>query len=285
MDDSLMPPLQYDVDYRISRLPEWKARLYRYLSVGLWGGLPSGLQKKISAWYASNYNKPFSRRLIKPYIQINYRDKNYLSRFKPPFGKSRFETFQDFFIREFQDLPRTSSERVWPCEGLLCEMGNLSELHTARVKNDIRYIPTIFGLPKNSIPPHYTFCNIFLHNKNYHRIHAPVTGEITRIQHIPGDLLLLRPWIYRQDPSLPAFRNERYNIDMTDDAGKKWHLSVVGGPAVGSIELSANVVVGNRIGKLEELAVFYLGSTCCIAAPYPPARHRVNCFVEVGVNY
>ena len=124
-----------------------------------------------------------------------------------------------------------------------------------------------------------------MHNKNYHRIHAPISGTITRIQHVPGDLIILRPWIYKQNPSLPAFRNERYNIDITDDKGRVWYLSVVGDPAVGTIELSKLIQVGNSVEKLDELALFLLGSTCCMAAPEKPKHHCKNTFVEVGTTY
>jgi phosphatidylserine decarboxylase len=155
----------------------------------------------------------------------------------------------------------------------------------AQVKSDRRNLHTVFGVKKDDIPEDYTFSNVFLHNKNYHRIHSPIDGTITRIQHMPGDLIVLRPWIYKQNPSLPAFRNERYNIDITDSSGKKWYLSIVGGPAVGSIELGMNIAPGAKVRKLQEISVFYLGSTCCMAAPLAPRFHQKNAFVEVGASY
>ncbi len=216
---------------------------------------------------------------------MNYSDRYYLTKFNPPAGKYGFESFQDFFIREFKERPENSSPWVWPCEGLLCEEGKISELVAARIKSDRRSIHTVFGLEEDEIPSDYSFTNVFLHNKNYHRIHAPIDGTITRIQHIPGDLVVLRPWIYKQNPSLPAFRNERYNIDITDKQGKTWYLSIVGGPAVGTIELHPKVRVGSKIEKLHQLGLFYLGSTCCMAAPIPPRFHIKNTFVEVGMSY
>ena len=274
-----------DPYFTVYRIPNWRAKIYKFLSVDVWGNLPSNWQRKISAVYAQNYSKPFTKWIIKPYVRYYYRDKDYLQGFIPPEGKAEFESFQDFFIRKFKSLPSNTAPWVWPCEGLLCDENKVGEMTNSRVKCDLRSVHTIFGVDSNEIPDSYTFTNVFLHNKNYHRIHAPVSGTISRIQHVPGDLVVLRPWIYKQDPSLPAFRNERYNIDIVDDAGRTWYMSIVGGPAVGSIELDQSIYLGSRIDKLDEIALFYLGSTCCMAAPVAPRVHSVNTFVEVGATY
>ncbi len=274
-----------DPYFTVYRIPNWRAKIYKFLSVDVWGNLPSNWQRKISAAYAQNYSKPFTKWIIKPYVRYYYKDKNYLQGFIPPDGKTDFESFQDFFVRRFRALPDNSAPWVWPCEGLLCDENKVGEMTTSRVKSDVRSVHTIFGVESREIPDNYTFTNVFLHNKNYHRIHAPVSGTISRIQHVPGDLVVLRPWIYKQDPSLPAFRNERYNIDIVDEEGRTWYMSVIGGPAVGSIELAKSVDLGSHINKLDEIALFYLGSTCCMAAPVAPRVHSVNTFVEVGATY
>jgi phosphatidylserine decarboxylase len=285
MQPAAFPSINSDPYFPVAEIPQWKANLYRFLSVKIWGGLPGTLQRRISATYASCYDKSFSKWIIKPYIRFYYKDANYLDNFTPPDGRKKFESFQDFFIRKFVKPPQNPSPFVWPCEGLLCDAGRVNYQENVWVKCDKRNIATIFGVDEGVIPGNYSFSNVFLHNKNYHRIHAPINGRITRIQHVPGDLVVLRPWIYQQNPSLPAFRNERYNIDITDEEGKVWYLSVVGGPAVGTIKLPDGLAVGYYIEKLEELALFYLGSTCCLAAPRAPRFHTKNCFVEVGATY
>ncbi len=274
-----------DPTFTVFRVPKWRAYFYSFLSTKVWGNIPSNLQRKISAKYAGLYAKPFSKYIIPIYLHLNYTDKNYLQKFKPPNKKNNYETFQDFFTREFKNSPMNPSPWVWPCEGLLCDSDKVDKIETVKVKCDTRTIDTIFGLEKNSISQKYFFTNVFLHNKNYHRIHSPITGEITRIQHVPGDLVVLRPWIYSENPSLPAFRNERYNIDITDEFGRIWHISIVGGPAVGTISLPDYVKVGGNIEKLSEIALFYLGSTCCMASPIAPRFHQKNSFVEVGASY
>lgn len=275
----------YDPSFTVIKVPKWRAYFYSFLSLKLWGNIPSSLQRGISSAYASLYDKRFSRRIIPAYLSVNYSDKNYLEKFKPPNGKKQYDSFQDFFTREFKVRPESESPWVWPCEGLLCDSAKVKEIETVKIKCDKRNVATVFGVADDTIPHNYSFTNVFLHNKNYHRIHAPIKGTITRIQHIPGDLVVLRPWIYTETPSLPAFRNERYNVDIKDVNDRIWYLSIVGGPAVGTIELSDGIWVGNQVEKLKEIAVFYLGSTCCMAAPIVPRFHERNCFVEVGASY
>ncbi len=274
-----------DPHFTVYKIPKWRAKIYKFLSVDLWGALPGNVQRKLSALYAATYDKPYSKWIIRPYIRFHYKDADYLSKFQPPKGKAEFESFQDFFIRRFKELPENGNPWVWPCEGLLCDAGRVEDLGPVWVKCDVRNVATIFGMPDSKLPGDYHFTNVFLHNKNYHRIHAPISGTITRMQHVPGDLVILRPWIYKQNPSLPAFRNERYNIDITDDLGRVWYLSIVGGPAVGTIKLPDSIKLDARVEKLQELALFYLGSTCCMAAPEPPRIHSKNTFVEVGATY
>lgn len=262
-----------------------KTKIYRFLSIHVWGSLPSWLQREISRVYANIYNKQFTRHLIKPYCKINKIEKTYLNKFRPASGAEDYQSFQDFFIRVYNDPITIKSDKIWGCEGLLCDHVKVKDTSWIKIKNQIRDLKSIFGSIAKKIPDHYYFSNIFLHNSNYHRIHAPVSGKISRIEHIPGDLVLLRPWIYQKDPSLPALLNERVNIDIVNKEGKKWYLSIVGGPAVGTIVLSEAIHSGSSVQIGQEIATFLLGSTCCIASPEPVSQAQVGQQVEVELPY
>ena len=110
-----------DPYFTVYSIPNWRARLYQFLSVDLWGNLPSDVQRRISSIYARNYNKAYTKWIIKPYVKHYYKEKDYLKGFVPPDGKDEFESFQDFFIRKFKNLPENDAASVWPCEGLLCD--------------------------------------------------------------------------------------------------------------------------------------------------------------------
>ena len=260
-------------------------KIYRFLSLNLWGNLPSSWQRNISNAYASIYNRSFTRHFIVPYCKINYTDKSYLEKFRSETGADHYASFQDFFVRVYKDSPTIASEYIWPCEGLLCDYGQVSCLPAINVKGDKRNVRVIFGQDGKKIPNHYFFSNIFLHNSNYHRIHTPVDCTIEEIEYIKGDLVLLRPWVYKQDPSLPAIRNERVNVTLRDFKDRRWFVSIVGGPAVGSIVLNQKAKRGQKLKIGEELGKFLLGSTCCIAAPEPMQHTAQGSMVSMGDPY
>ena len=248
-------------------------QLYRFLgliSEEIWGRLSSSIQLASSAVIAKLYHTRVSAFFIRPYCRWQYRDVDYPKRYVPGNGKHRYETFQDFFTRNLPKSPDFNSPEVWPCEGYLCEMDKVENISTVKVKGEKRHVRTIFGKGGHKISDESYFSNVFLHNKNYHHIHSPVDGQITRIEHIPGQLLLLRPWVYKGRPSLPALTNERVNVDIKDESGKEWMLSIVGGPLVATINLIEDLVVGREVKLGQKLASFALGSTCCMISPNKP---------------
>ena len=203
---------------------------------------------------------------------FNYSDGlGYLTEFGPASGTVRYLNFQDFFTRKIVTPRNLAGPYVWPCDGLVCEAGRLADIEVVSVKGELRTVEAIFG-KEFSLSKDAFFVNIFLHNSDYHRVHAPVSGQITKITHIPGELRFLRPWIYEQ-PSLPALTNERVNVEITstnqDGSPQKWALSIVGGPGVSTIELAQGIRLGASVLVGQELSLFKLGSTCCMVSPIP----------------
>ena len=233
-----------------------------------WTYLPGPWQKNISYGFSRFLNLKISRLLITPSCFIFNMDTDYLNQFVPETGKNYYNSYSDFFRRKYKMTPTIESPAVWPCEGYVCDWGQFSEKKESSVKGQILSLSRIF-LPEWKISPSYSFLNIFLHNHNYHRIHAPVGATVKNIIHIPGDLVFLRPWFYkREDVSYPAFRNERVTIELEDVRKKSWFVTLVGGFGVGSIELLQGLEVGRNLNAGDEMAYFKLGSTICIASPY-----------------
>ena len=251
----------------------------------LWNGIPGIAQKWLSSFYTKIYDTSWSRHMIPLYCRISYRDPQYLDKFISNNGDKNYRSFQDFFTRRFREPPVLEGHQIWPCEGILCEHGSITKLPTVEVKGQNQPLRRIFGSAGPYIPGDYFFTNIFLHNQHYHRIHAPISGTITRIEHIPGELQLLRPWFYKKHPSYPALTNERVNVDLTNSKGETWYLSIVGGPAVRTILMREGLREGSNVSVGEEIAVFLLGSTCCIASPEKPMTVKTGTMVEVGRAY
>jgi phosphatidylserine decarboxylase len=97
--------------------------------------------------------------------------------------------------------------------------------------------------------------------------------------------MLLRPWFYKNFPSVPAFRNERVIVLIEDVEGELWALSIVGGPGVGTISLTSETVVGGVVKSGDELAIFKLGSTCCLVSPYSPKKYATGQNIIVGTDF
>jgi phosphatidylserine decarboxylase len=235
----------------------------------------------VSRVYTRLYETRASKHFIAPYCQWQYGDREHYRKFMPGRNKVDYESFQDFFTRDFKEPVSVSSESIWPCEGEVCDVETPIASKQVNIKGDVRPIRTIFGEAASLIPDDYHFTNVFLHNKNYHHIHAPVTGKILRLERIPGKLLLLRPRAYPGRPSLPALHNERVNLDLEDGQGRRWFLSIVGGPAVATIRLPEEVRLGATVTIGQKIASFHMGSTCCIASPIAPSI-RVHQSVSVG---
>ncbi len=241
-----------------------------FASEHVWGSLRPTRQFIVSRAISKFYETSLSQLMIRPYCKVHYGDSRYYRRFKPGRQAGRYRNFQDFFMRELPNVPTVGNASVWPCEGNLCDIGRVSEFPEIKVKGEKRKIAVVFGKKDSEIPKEYFFSNVFLHNKHYHHIHAPISAKVTRIQHIPGELLLLRPWAYPGRPSAPALTNERVNVDLEDDKGRIWMLSIVGGPLVATILLEKVLELGSRVSSGQKLASFALGSTCCMISPVHP---------------
>lgn len=261
-------------------------RVIYWTGLHLWPRLPRDVQFVVSRLFAVCMFIGPSRYFIPSYVRRNYPASYDLHRFTPASGGLRYKSFQDFFTRRLRVALTATAYAMWPCDGLLCEVLEVDNPaegveRVVSVKGELRPLRSVFTPFGSEIPPGYWFSNVFLHNSDYHRIHAPVSGVIAAVRHIPGELRVLRPWAYRKDPSLPALTNERVNVSMLDDAGRYWFLSIVGGPGVATIILADGLKPHRRFVAGEELAAFRLGSTCCMAGPEEPTG-VVGLKVRVG---
>jgi phosphatidylserine decarboxylase len=233
-----------------------------------WLHLPGSFQKYISLCFSCLFEIKISRFFIVPYCAFFGLDADYLDQFIPDHTRGKYRSYSDFFQRKLKQPLLAQSEMIWPCEGYVCDWGNFSTKSQSTIKGQTMNLNSVFHSNSEYTKSHY-FVNIFLHNHNYHRIHAPVSGVIKNIQRIPGDLVFLRPWFYRRsDVSYPSIRNERVSIEIMDVHGLSWFLSLVGGFGVGTIETNPNVLIGSHVSVGQELGLFKLGSTVCMASPY-----------------
>lgn len=256
----------------------------RYFANLFWIHTSGPFQKNISRIFSSIFSLKLSRLFILPYCLFFALDSEYLDQFESESGESTYFSYGDFFRRKFRMPPLLESSVVWPVEGYICDWGSFAEKNNSVVKGQCIDLNSIFSSDPLMTADYY-FVNVFLHNHNYHRVHSPINGTISKITSIPGDLVFLRPWFYkRNDVSYPAFRNERVIYEIKDDKNRPWYVAMVGGFGVGTIESAPTSVVGAKIVVGQEISKFNMGSTVCIASPQKIETQKFLQKVSVGLN-
>jgi phosphatidylserine decarboxylase len=248
----------------------------------LWFHFPGVWQKRISFLFSRVFEWRLSRLLIVPTVLMFGMDADYQDQFESESGSSTYSSYSDFFKRKYKTAPEFATSWGWPCEGYVCDWGPFSLKEITTVKGQSIRPDQIFTSSNWDFQNHF-FINVFLHNHNYHRIHAPTNGVIRSITKVEGSLIFLRPWFYPRDRvSMPALRNERVTIEFVDGNLKTWFITFVGGFGVGTIELLPDLKLGSSIAQGQELGKFKLGSTVCIACPYPVQIEKYLGPVSVG---
>lgn len=126
------------------------------------------------------------------------------------------------------------------------------------------------------------FATIYLSPRDYHRIHMPTSGKLTRMRYLPGKLFSVNPLTVRGVPRLFS-RNERVVTIFQTDFGPV-ALILVGAIFVGSMEAvwhegeitppyTSNILdwhytdANIRLSKGEEMGRFNMGSTVVLLLP------------------
>ena len=132
------------------------------------------------------------------------------------------------------------------------------------------------------------FATLYLSPKDYHRIHMPCDGRLTRMVYVPGTLFSVNPVTARAVSGLFA-RNERV-VCVFESPHGPFVLVLVGATVVGSMATVWHGVVNPPrtrevrvwrydeqqpiLKKGQEMGRFLLGST--VVMLFPKARMRFN---------
>lgn len=126
---------------------------------------------------------------------------------------------------------------VSPCDGLLRQQGRVTDGTLVDAKG-IRYrLPDLLGDEDAARTfDDGAYATIYLAPRDYHRVHAPVTGMAVRAIHVGG---ALHPLHDRSAARIPALyrRNERVTTIIDSPAGVA-AIVQVGAFVVGSVELA-----------------------------------------------
>ena len=150
-----------------------------------------------------------------------------------------FASFNEFFTRALKDgardLPAAPDAVASPVDGTLSQSGPITQATLLQAKGHRYGVADLLGDP--AAPDRFDggeFATIYLAPYNYHRIHMPIAGRLTRMRYLPGRLFSVNGATVAAVPRLFA-RNERVVCEFDSDAGP-FALVMVGALNVGSIE-------------------------------------------------
>ena len=226
-----------------------------------------------------------------------------------------YPTFTEFFTRRLRPGARPIAPGellpVSPVDGTVGELGDIVEGRLLQAKGKHYTLAELFGGPRAEDDAKRfaggSFVTIYLAPYNYHRIHAPIGGQITGYISVPGTLWPVNPAGVRNVERLFCV-NERLTTFLATARGP-CAVVAVGAMNVGRIRAVYDDVVTNArrtramqrkdyeqpipIEKGAELAVFEMGSTVVvvfapgvkIAAAVAPGRaiklgERLECWAS-----
>ena len=153
-----------------------------------------------------------------------------------------YESFNDFFTRELKGDARviddTKNGVISPADGVISQIGHLNEHKLLQAKGRHYDVGQLLA---DSVDGSYfadgSFATVYLAPSNYHRVHMPFAGTLTKTRYVPGTLFSVNNNTAANVPDLFA-RNERLVCLFETDYGKA-AVVMVGAMIVAGIETVA----------------------------------------------
>lgn len=209
-----------------------------------------------------------------------------------------YATFNDFFTRALRTgaRPIADADLVSPVDGAISQFGAIEHDQILQAKGHNYSVTAVVGgdAALAAQYEHGSFATLYLSPRDYHRVHMPCDGLLTRMTYVPGELFSVNPVTARGVPGLFA-RNERV-VCVFESSSGPFVLILVGATIVGSmatvwhgvINRSRGTVVRNwtypavsngqqvpvSLKKGEEMGRFLLGST--VVMLFPKGSLRFN---------
>ena len=201
-----------------------------------------------------------------------------------------YTSFNDFFTRALKPgaRPLAQADLICPVDGAISQFGPIAKDQVFQAKGHTYSTTALVGGDAAAAArfDNGHFATLYLSPRDYHRIHMPCAGELTRMVHVPGDLFSVNPTTARGVPGLFA-RNERV-VCFFESAQGPFVLVLVGTTIVGSMATVWHGQVNPpRTGVLrqwdyakgqvslqqgEEMGRFLLGSTVVMLFPQGPLQ-------------
>lgn len=198
-----------------------------------------------------------------------------------------YPNFNAFFTRalkpDARPIDSDPASVISPADGAVSQLGRIESGRVFQAKGQTFSVLELLGGDAEAAAAYANghFITVYLSPRDYHRVHMPYAGTLTKMTYVPGDLFSVNTVTAEEVPRLFA-RNERVVCHFTTDLGPMV-VVLVGAMIVASIETSwAGVVapVQRRVAtthytdvptvhlaKGDELGRFLLGSTAIVLFP------------------
>jgi phosphatidylserine decarboxylase len=197
-----------------------------------------------------------------------------------------YKSFNEFFTRPLQEgaRPLAEADFISPVDGAISQFGAIARDQIFQAKGHSYSTTALVGGDRELAAQfeNGSFATLYLSPRDYHRIHMPCAGKLTRMIYVPGALFSVNPTTARGVPGLFA-RNERV-VCVFESAFGPFVLVLVGATIVGSMATVWHGVVnpprsgvlrewrydGNAtvsLQKGDEMGRFLLGSTVVMLFP------------------
>ena len=213
-----------------------------------------------------------------------------------------YTTFNDFFTRALRSDARPLAQAAYLCpvDGAISQYGTIDKDQIFQAKGH-HYSTTALVGGDAALAQQFqdgSFATLYLSPRDYHRIHMPCDGRLTRMIYVPGDLFSVNPVTARGVPGLFA-RNERV-VCVFESAYGPFVLALVGATIVGSMATVWHGVVNPPrspevrewsyeqqnvlLKKGDEMGRFLLGSTVVMLFPKNTIQFNPQWAPALGVR-
>ena len=202
-----------------------------------------------------------------------------------------YASFNEFFTRPLKAdaRPLAEADFLCPVDGAISQFGPIERDQIFQAKGH-QYSTTALVGGDRELAARFEnghFATLYLSPRDYHRIHMPCDGRLTRMIYVPGALFSVNPTTARGVPGLFA-RNERV-VCVFESAHGPFVLTLVGATIVGSMatvwhgevnpprpgvvrEWRYDGETAVNLKKGEEMGRFLLGSTVVMLFPKQTLR-------------
>jgi phosphatidylserine decarboxylase len=115
-----------------------------------------------------------------------------------------YASFNDFFTRALREgaRPLADADLICPVDGTISQFGRIEQDQILQAKGH-RYSTTALVGGDHALAEQFhdgSFATLYLSPKDYHRIHMPCDGVLSRMIHVPGALFSVNPTTARGVP-------------------------------------------------------------------------------------